>query len=237
MSVAQDSAYEGRHSIRPALAVITTAPAIDLVLPVHNEEEELARNVRRLHAYLVSEFPFSVRITIADSASNDRTWPLAVRLAEELSNVRLLHLNERGRGRAIAAAWLTSEARVVACMDIDPLTELTALLPTVAPVISGHSDVSVESRSTYHLSGYDHVLLWIGLSVHITDASCGFMATRSEIARLLVPRVHSRNRFFDAELLVLAERAGLRIHELPVASSSIYGGTTAPPLGDRFITS
>jgi hypothetical protein len=147
------------------------------------------------------------------------------------------HLNENGRGRALAAAWLTSDACVVASMDIDPPSKISALLPVVAPVISGHSDVSIGSRFARHHSSYFNLLLRIALGARVSDAQCGLIAVRAEIARLLVPRVRSRNRFFDAELLVVAERAGLRIHELPVASSSIYGERAAPAVGDRFITS
>src|SRR5205807_5991859 len=101
---------------------------------------------RRLHAYLRDEFPFAARITIADNASTDGSWSVALGLAAELPNVRPLHLNEKGRGRALAAAWLTSDARVVAYMDVDLSTKLSALLPLVAPVLSGHSEISIGSR-------------------------------------------------------------------------------------------
>src|SRR2546430_10923781 len=121
-------------------------PEVDIVVPVFNEERDLAPSVRRLDAYLESRFPFSARITIADNASTDETWAVACRLAAELPRVRLLHINEKGRGRALAAAWLTSDAAVVAYMDVDLSTDLNALLPLVAPVISGHSDVAIGSR-------------------------------------------------------------------------------------------
>src|SRR5207245_1302910 len=113
----------------PALDVMTVAHVIDFVSPVFNEELDLARNVSRLHAYLVHEFPFSARITIADNASTDGTWFIARQLARDIPNVRPLHINEKGRGRALASAWLTSDARVVAYMDVDLSTDLTALLP------------------------------------------------------------------------------------------------------------
>jgi glycosyltransferase involved in cell wall biosynthesis len=213
---------------RPAIEVITAAPAVDVVIPVYNEERDLARNVRRLHTYLKDEFPFSARITIADNASTDGTWFIAAQLARELPNVRPLHLNEKGRGRALAAAWLTSDARVVAYMDVDLSTDLTALLPLVAPVMSGHSDVSIGSRLARGarvvrgikrelISRTYNLLLRISLGVRFRDAQCGFKAMRVEVARRLLPRVKNRNWFFDTELLVVAERAGFRIHELPVA--------------------
>jgi glycosyltransferase involved in cell wall biosynthesis len=212
---------------RPSIQVIVPAPTVDVVVPVHNEEEDLPRSVRRLHSYLRDQFPFSSCITIADNASTDSTWTVALQLAEELPNVRALHINEKGRGRALAAAWLTSDARVVAYMDIDLSTDLRGLLPLVAPIISGHSDVSIGSRlargarvvrgaKRETISRCYNLLLRISLGVGFRDAQCGFKAVDAGIARRLVPAVKDRSWFFDTELLVRAERAGLRIYEVPV---------------------
>ena len=200
---------------------------IDIVVPVHNEERDVARSVHRLHAYLAEEFPFSARITVADNASTDDTLAIAARLAAELPCVRVLHLNEKGRGRALAAAWLTSEAQVVAYMDVDLSTDLSALLPLVAPIVSGHSEVSIGSRLAATarvsrgpkrelISRAYNLLLKLALRVRFKDAQCGFKALRADVAQTLLPEVVNRNWFFDTELLVRAQRAGLRIHELPV---------------------
>ena len=212
---------------RPALEVVAGVPEVDVVIPVYNEERDLAQNVRRLHAYLRDEFPFAARITIADNASTDGTWSVAMGLAAELPNVRPLHLNEKGRGRALAAAWLTSDARVVAYMDVDLSTKLSALLPLVAPVLSGHSEISIGSRLARGarvargikrelISRAYNLLLRLSLGVRFRDAQCGFKALRADVARRLLPQVQNRSWFFDTELLVVAERAGLRIHELEV---------------------
>jgi glycosyltransferase involved in cell wall biosynthesis len=205
----------------------TWAPSVDITLPVYNEERDLVPAVRRLHNYLHSEFPFSARITIADNASTDGTAAQALRLASELRGVRLLRLSEKGRGWALAASWLTSDAQVVAYMDVDLSTDLSALLPLVAPIISGHSDVSIGSRLVTGarvvrsarrelISRCYNLLLRVVLGVRFKDAQCGFKAVRADVARRLVPGVQNRNWFFDTELLVQAERAGLRVHELPV---------------------
>src|ERR1700730_16843656 len=178
-----------------ALKVITEVPTIDVVIPAYNDERDLAGNMRRLHAYLADELPFTARITIADTASSDGTWPLALRLANELSNVRALHLNQKGRARAVAAAWLTSSARIVAYMDVDRSTDLSVMQQLLDPIVSGRGDVSIGNR--------------------FRDAHCGFKAMRADIARRLLPQVKNRTWFFDKELLVVAQRAGLRIRELP----------------------
>ncbi len=212
---------------REAIAADGPRPMVDIVIPVHNEERDLRVSVLRLHAYLTQQFPFSARITIADNASTDATPAVAAELADELPEVRVLRLNDKGRGRALAAAWLTSDARVVSYMDVDLSTDLSALLPLVAPVISGHSQVSIGSRLVTGsrvtrgpkrevISRVYNILLRLVLRVRFKDAQCGFKALRADVARSLLPDVVNRNWFFDTELLVRAERAGLRIHELPV---------------------
>jgi putative flippase GtrA len=202
-------------------------PAVDIVIPVFNEEHDLERSVCRLYAYLLGSFPFSFRITIADNASTDRTWQIAGMLQALLPEVRALHLNEKGRGRALQAAWSTSDATVLAYMDVDLSTDLSALLPLVAPLISGHSDVAIGSRLTRSsrvergakreiISRCYNVLLHATLAARFSDAQCGFKAIRADRAKQLLPAVEDSGWFFDTELLVLAERSGLRIHEVPV---------------------
>ncbi len=117
--------------------VITTAPALDIVVAVYNEQAALEGCVRRLRGYLASEVPYTARITIADNASSDRTLPIAQALAAEFPDVRVLHLDEKGRGRALRTAWGRSDARVLVYMDVDMSTGLDALMPLVAPLLSG----------------------------------------------------------------------------------------------------
>src|SRR5256714_4654186 len=121
-------------------------PVVDIAIPVYNEERDLEPNVRRLRAYLDARFPFAARITIVDNASTDRTWDIARGLALELPGVRAQRLREKGRGRAVRHAWLGSDAAIVAYMDIDLSTDLDALLPLIAPLVSGHSDIAIGSR-------------------------------------------------------------------------------------------
>ena len=202
-------------------------PVLDLVVPVHNEEEDLGPCVRRLHAYLSAELPYAFRITVTDNASTDRTLVVAHRLADDLSGVEVLHLDEKGRGRALRRAWSASDADVLAYMDVDLSTDLAALLPLVAPLVSGHSDLAIGSRLARGARvvrgtkrevisrGYNLVLRTT-LAARFSDAQCGFKAIRREVAEQLLPLVEDDGWFFDTELLVLAERSGLRIHEVPV---------------------
>ena len=202
-------------------------PQVEIVVPVHNEEAVLRESVERLHEHLRNGFPFSARILIADNASTDRTLAIARRLAGELPEVSVMHLREKGRGRALRAAWLGSPAEVVCYMDVDLSTDLRALLPLVAPLMSGHSDVAIGTRlaNGAHVTrgakrelisrAYNRVLR-ASLRARFSDAQCGFKALRSNVARALLPAVRDDGWFFDTELLVLAQRAGMRIHEVPV---------------------
>jgi putative flippase GtrA len=200
---------------------------VEIVVPVYNEEADLASGVVRLHEFLRRDFPFSAVITIADNASTDGTWGIAYTLADELTLVRAVHLDVKGRGRALHDVWASSTARVVAYMDVDLSTDLSALLPLVAPLISGHSDVAIGSRLSHTarvvrgpkrelISRAYNLILRATLGARFSDAQCGFKAVRTVCAHALLPYVHDTGWFFDTELLVLAERAGLRIAEVPV---------------------
>ncbi|SOD83525.1 Glycosyl transferase family 2 [Streptomyces sp. Ag109_G2-15] len=202
-------------------------PVLDLAVPVFNEEQDLEPNVRRLHAHLRDTFPYPFRITVADNASTDRTPRIATGLADELAEVECIRLPEKGRGRALRAAWSGSRAPVLAYTDVDLSTGLAALLPLVAPLISGHSDLAIGTRlapgarvvrgpKREVISRCYNALLRCTLSVGFSDAQCGFKAVRRDVAERLLPLVRDGEWFFDTELLVLAERAGLRIHEVPV---------------------
>ncbi|MFC7447878.1 glycosyltransferase [Rhodococcus daqingensis] len=205
----------------------TQTVALDVVIPVYNEERDLERCVRRLRAHLDASVPYPSRITVADNASTDATLTIAARLAAEFDGVRVVHLDEKGRGRALHAVWGESDAQVVAYMDVDLSTDLNALLPLVAPLVSGHSDVAIGSRLTRSarvvrgpkrevISRCYNLILRGVLRAKFSDAQCGFKAIRTDVARRLLPLVQDTGWFFDTELLVLAERVGLRIHEVPV---------------------
>ena len=200
---------------------------LDLVIPVYNEEADLPRCVRRLHSHLTRAFPYAFRITVADNASTDRTLEVAHELAHDLPCVHVVHLPKKGRGRALHAVWSASDAPVLAYMDVDLSTDLDGLLPLVAPLVSGHSDVAIGSRlargarvvrgpKREFISRCYNLILRTVLQVRFSDAQCGFKAVRRDAAQQLLPLVEDTGWFFDTELLVLAERAGMRIHEVPV---------------------
>ena len=203
------------------------APTVDVVVPVLDEARSLRANVELLLEYLRREYPFRFRVVIADNASTDATPEIAAALAAEYEAVDVIRTERRGRGLALRTAWLASDADVVAYMDVDLSTNLDSFLPLVAPLLSGHSELSIGTRLAHHahvrrrfkreiLSRGYNALVRLGFRARFSDAQCGFKAIRTDAARQLVPLVEDDTWFFDTELLLLAERNGLRIHEVPV---------------------
>ena len=173
---------------------MSESPQVDIVVPVKNEERDLAPSVTRLVAYLRDAFPFTARVTIADNGSTDGTWPVARALQARCPEVRAIHLDIPGRGRALHQIWSTSDAEVLAYMDVDLSTDLNALLPLVAPLMSGHSDVAIGTRLARGsrvvrgpkreiISRCYNFLLRLTLRVRFSDAQCGFKAIRASQAR------------------------------------------------------
>jgi putative flippase GtrA len=219
-----------RLTPEPATAISDGRPRVDIVIPVYNEQAALSRSVHRLHAYLSQGIPYDWRIVIADNASQDDTLRIARTLAGSLERVTAVHLERKGRGRALRATWLASDADIVAYMDVDLSTDLRALSPLLAGPASGHSEVAIgtrlagRGRTPRVIRGarrevisraYNHIL-HLALGARFSDAQCGFKALRADVARELLPDIVDQDWFFDTELLIAAQRRGMRIHEVAV---------------------
>lgn len=208
-------------------APLRMRPRVDVVIPVYNEEQVLEAKVRELHAFLSSSMPTSWQIIIADNASTDDTWRVASSLSRDLADTSALHLDRKGKGLAVKAAWGQSSADVLSYMDVDLSTNLNSILPLIAPILSGHSDLAIGTRLRYgarvtrqikreFLSRSYNLLVRGVMRSHFSDGQCGFKAISARAARMLLPLIESDSWFFDTELLLLAERTGLRIFEVPV---------------------
>jgi glycosyltransferase involved in cell wall biosynthesis len=201
--------------------------SVEVVIPAYNEEKALPENIPALCGYLEAFFPYCWSVLIADNGSSDATSAVAEVLASRHQHVSVLRLEEKGRGRALKAAWLASKADIVAYMDVDLSTNLWSFLPLVAPLATGHSDVAIGSRllKGAHVTrqwkrevtsrGYN-VLVKLLFANGFSDAQCGFKALKRSVAQELVPQVQDGEWFFDTELLLLAEKRGYRISEVPV---------------------
>ncbi|GAB2834194.1 bifunctional glycosyltransferase family 2/GtrA family protein [Lentzea nigeriaca] len=209
---------------------VSTAQAtgtVDIMIPVYNEERALPGCVEVLHAFLEEQFPFDWSIVVVDNASTDRTLAVAEKLAARYERVRVHHLDRKGRGLALRESWGSSEAAVVVYMDVDLSTGLDGLLPLVAPLLNGHSDLAIGSRLAPGsrtvrgprrelVSRAYNALIRLTHGARFSDAQCGFKAARTDVIRPLLDRARDEAWFFDTELLLLAEHNGLRVHEVPV---------------------
>lgn len=224
-----------QENTAPAHALFAGEPKpadADIVIPVYNEEVELGSSIMILVEHLRTleslPSPITAQVVIADNASSDRTWGLACSLAEAFpSYVRAVRIPEKGRGRALKTAWLSSLAKALAYMDVDLSTDIKHIPSLIRPILDGTADISFGSRlmaqsdvqrcpkrefisRTYNrmLQGY------LGVTFH--DAQCGFKAISNEAAHALLPQVKDNEWFFDTELLVLGERMGIAMSEFPV---------------------
>lgn len=206
---------------------MTSKPSIDIVIPVLNEERALPGTVATLREFLRDAIPNPCRIVIADNGSDDSTPQVGRGLAEEHPDVAYLRLEQRGRGRALRRAWLESQADLVSYMDVDLSTDLSAFQPLVQALEDGY-DLAIGSRLTKEstvrlrslkrevISRSYNLLIEAMFFTRFSDAQCGFKAMTSAAARALLPHVQDQGWFFDTELLILAEKRGFRIMDVPV---------------------
>jgi len=213
---------------QPAGSRGSNGPLVDIVIPVLNEESQLATSVEVLRDHLRAGFPYRWRIVIADNASTDDTPAIGRRLAAQHPEVTYLRLEERGRGRALRAAWTSGDADIVSYMDVDLSTNLQAFGPLIESLVAGGYDVAIGSRLTKGASvtrqwkreiisrGYNLMIRLLFPRRRFSDAQCGFKALTRRAVDDVVPRVADNAWFFDSELLIRAEQRGYRIFEVPV---------------------
>lgn len=203
-------------------------PSVDIVIPVYNEERDLPRCVSTLRTFLGQGFPYPWRILVADNGSTDRTLAIAQELARQSPDqVAVIHLPEKGRGRALKRAWLSSDRDILSYMDVDLSTDLAAFPPLVDAIAREGYHIAIGSR---HLPGARvrrslkrevlsrgyNTLIRLLFWTPFTDAQCGFKAISREAAQVLLPHIKDNAWFFDSELLITAAVRGFRIKEVPV---------------------
>jgi len=202
-------------------------PLVNLTLPVFNESVRLAESVARLRAFLREHSRFTYEVVIADNGSTDQTLAVAEQLSRQWTDVRVVHLPEKGRGRALKRVWTESPADILSYMDVDLSTDLGAFPWLIEALASGKYDVASGSRLLPQsqtarcwkrevISRCYNRLLKACFHTRFSDAGCGFKALTQQAARELLPRLEDPGFFFDAELLVFAERLGYRVLDLPV---------------------
>ncbi len=217
-----------------------------------NKQAALAHSVRRPHRHVEENFAVPVRITIAEQCKRRRhsthrrpSWPSEL---DGVAGGAMLEEKVRGRARGPCGVDLGRPGSGPTWTSIWS-TDLAALAPLVAPLISGHSDLAIgtglgrgsrviRGAKREFISRCYNLILKSTLAARFSDAQCGFKAIRADVADRLLPHVADTGWFFDTELLVLAERSGLRIHEVPVdwvddpdSRVDIVATATADPKG------
>jgi glycosyltransferase involved in cell wall biosynthesis len=204
-------------------------PKVDVVVPVYNEEVDLARNIPLLRDFLAGpSFPCSWRIIIGDNGSTDRTPEVSRQLADQYpGEVTYFQASGRGKGRVIKEAWLASDADIVSFMDVDLSTELDAFPALIRSITDEGCDLAIGSRAHPQsivrrswkrrlMTRVYNALIRAMFGTHFSDAQCGFKAASADAASRLLPLTEDLNWFLDTELLVIAEKAGYRIAEVPI---------------------
>jgi glycosyltransferase involved in cell wall biosynthesis len=211
-------------------------PEVNITIPVYNEENAIVNCIEVLREFLQNNVNFKWTIVIADNASTDATLNVARELAQKYPDVTYCHIDLKGRGRALRKVWLESTADIVSYMDVDLSTGLTAFPPLIASISSGKYDIAIGSRLMRgsHVKrsakreitsrGYNLMIKSMFFS-RFHDAQCGFKAVSRKAVQEIVPLIQNQKWFFDTELLIIGERKGYRIKEIPVEWTEDLGTT------------
>jgi glycosyltransferase involved in cell wall biosynthesis len=204
-----------------------SAVTVDVVIPVLNEAHVLEQSVGTVRQFLGQCLTHRWRVVIVDNGSTDGTDRVAARLKMQFADVEFLQLPQRGRGRALRYAWMQSKADVVSYMDVDLSTSLQHLPQLIDAIIHEGYDIALGSRLLEGsqtrrsirrevISRCYNIFLKSVLFTSFSDAQCGFKAVSRKVADHIVPQIEDQTWFFDTELLVLAEKQGYRIKDIPV---------------------
>jgi glycosyltransferase involved in cell wall biosynthesis len=214
---------------------------LHIVIPAYNEELRLPRTLRALRRFVAQRRSFlgPVEVLVVDNGSTDGTAEVARAAATPALPVRVVSCLERGKGAAVRAGLLASDADLVAFMDADGATDLTALDEAWRRIRLG-SDVVIGSRAlagsvadvrscrTRAAGAALYRRLARRLVSGIEDTQCGFKVMRGDLARTVAADLRARGFSFDVELLVRLQAAGARIAEIPVTWTDVPGSTFQP---------
>jgi dolichyl-phosphate beta-glucosyltransferase len=201
---------------------------LSVVIPAFNEEGRLAPTVGEVVRYC-RERSFRFEVIVVDDGSRDGTSALVRLLTENASEVRLIRLAaNQGKGYAVRTGILNSRGRLVIFADADgaaPFGEIERLEAAIA----GGADAAIGSRvvpgqgTAVRAKWYRRI---IGRAFHalvelltvrgFRDTQCGFKLFRGSVAQDLFSRMRMNGFSFDIEVLVMAQRQGYRVAEVPI---------------------
>ena len=204
-----------------------TPPALSVVVACYNEEPHLEESFRQLRAVL-DDFHRPWEVVFVDDCSRDGTRGVLERIVREhpvLPLRVLLHERNQGRGATVSDGFRVARGAVVGYLDIDLEVHAHYIAPVVRAIEQG-ADVATVRRLYFVRAGalLRHVLsrgyAWLVrrlLSTRLVDTESGFKFFRRDKLMPLLEQVEDRHWFWDTEVMIRAERAGLRIVEVPGA--------------------
>jgi len=200
--------------------------SVDIIIPVYNEERDLPNSIKKLTEFLEANLTNPWQVIIADNASTDGTRAISEGLCQQYQQVNYRYLSQKGRGRALRAAWLESDADLLSYMDVDLSTDLAYFPPMIEALESGfhvaignrlgRESVVTRSFKREFISRTYNLIVKTMFFTTFSDAQCGFKAITRQAAQVIVPHIKNNNWFFDTELLIIAAKNRYRIKSVPV---------------------
>ena len=196
-----------------------------IVVPAYNQKSRLEGCINSIAASLRKDYP-RFEIILAEDGSTDGSYEEARRLARKHKFVSVSHAPHKlGRGRALCRAFSKARGKVVAYIDADQATETRHLSELLAAaertgIATGSrylskSDASRSAKREFFSRSFN-LLVRLALGSRVRDHQCGFKAFRKDVAARLCGQARERHWFWDTEVLVLAQRQGLQVAEIPV---------------------
>ncbi len=198
-----------------------------IAIPVYNEESILAENAIKLYDFLKKNIFDDWQIIIADNNSIDQTGKIGQDLEKSLGGIKYLHIPQKGKGRAIRAAWESVNSDIYVFMDADLATDLSTLPDLISAI--GRENYDLAAGARFHkdskvkrsllrkfISRAYRFILRLALRSKIKDAPCGFKAVNYKVIKNILPQIKNNEWFFDTEMIVLAEKQNYRVKEIPV---------------------
>jgi glycosyltransferase involved in cell wall biosynthesis len=202
------------------------SPFLSIIIPAHNEEHRLPHALEKIYAFLQTQ-SFTSEVLVVENGSNDQTYEIASRLAEQYSKLRVLKEAKSGKGKAICRGMLeaSGEYRFMCDSDLSmPIEELSKFIPENAEKI----DIAIASREAvgavrYNEPEYRHRggrLINFAIRLLILpgfqDTQCGFKLFRRDVAERIFPYQTISGWSFDIEVLYIALKRGYKVTEVPI---------------------
>lgn len=200
-------------------------PFLSIIIPAYNEANRLPQTLRQVFDFLSSE-DYSAEVIIVENGSSDNTYALAQKLTATYPNLRVLHNEVAGKGKAVKRGMLEARGKYRIFCDADlsmPVTEIPRFIPPQLDDDIVIASREVEGAIRYnepefrHFTGRIFNFLIRALTLpKLHDTQCGFKSFRAEIAEDLFSRQSIEGWAFDVEILYIAKLRGYKVTELPI---------------------